>query len=147
MRKLGRRSRLHPRDACKMESDTELVRSIVRNVWRVVTDVLANSDSTDFIVIDGITLELSQCSMALGEVLNGIVLSGHGTTFSQNDVTSLRELHVCVSQLFVDWETRLNQYMLLTQQFGRPRIPINIPMVCLSVSCVYIAYNYYYHSD
>ena len=122
---------------------TLLVQDIVRDVSRVVEEVLQNRNTSDMSIVDRITLSLSQCSAALGELLNEVLLSSNGSSLSQADVNSLRDLHICVSQLFVQWESRLQQHSP-QPRVGRPRVSLNVPMVGLLCLLISVSHNVCY---
>lgn len=106
------------------------VESVVMDVLEVVEDVSQNTGSNDFVEVDRITFALSRSSNRLGSVITVVLTEG---TFHPDIVSWLRELHLCLTQLWVEWETRLqrfhNQLPCERPSLGRPAMTLNIPMV------------------
>lgn len=105
-------------------------------VWRVLNVIrdceIHNVDTIAFSDLDRICLALSRCAAELGELLNAVLVS-RTIALDEGNVSSLRELHLCVNHLVVEWETRLLQTSTSSappsRPLGRPRILINFPLV------------------
>ena len=67
-------------------------------------------------------------------MLNTILPVGD-SGFQQDVISSLRELHMRVIHLSIDWETQLQCFHNGLPQhrapFGRPNISLNVPMLCV----------------
>ena len=106
----------------------------VREVLVVIEDSVQYLDTVDSNEVDRISLAFLRSASSLGQILNTILMCGESGRFTDATVDSLRELHMCVTHLAVKWETRLFQIshggFPPRCSLGRPRIPINVPMVC-----------------
>ena len=79
----------------------------MRRVLCVIQDCERNVGTTLVDEVDRISLALNHSSDELGELLNAVLVSGC-ILLDKDNRSSLRELHVCVNRLAVEWETRLN---------------------------------------
>lgn len=113
--------------------ETESLHVTVRGVSVVIEDSVQHLSTVDIHEIDRISLALLRCSSSLGQILNAALICGESSRSADDTVSSLRELHMCVTQLSIEWETRLFQMSHGSSSsrcsLGRPRIPINVPMV------------------
>ena len=111
--------------------DAAVVESTVREIQDVVREASQHPPPTDFVEIDRVSFALNRSCASLGEIRN-IVFQG-ASGFHPEIVSSLRELHICLSRLSVEWETLLqNCHNRLPQcrgVLGRPRVSLNIPLV------------------
>lgn len=119
--------------------DVQAVHGTVRDVLEVIQDSTRHLNTVDFEEVDRISLAFNRSSFSLGQILNAALVCGESNAcFQGGIITSLRELHMCVTQLFIEWETRLLHLRLGSSpsrsSLGRPNISINIPMVCWVVT-------------
>lgn len=101
------------------------LRDLVHRTLKVVQD----SELIDASVInevDRISFALSRSSMEIEEILNAVLIN-HSISLSDECVSLLRELHICLTHMVLEWESRHLQ--ISDRAFGRPRISINIPLV------------------
>lgn len=115
--------------------DVQAIHATVRDVLDVVQDSTQHLNTVDFEEVDRISLAFNRSSFSLGQILNAVLVCGESNVcFHGGIISSLRELHMCVTQLFIEWETRLLHLRLGSSpsrsSLGRPNISINIPMVC-----------------
>ena len=110
--------------------------AVVRRVLTVVEDSLRHSNTTDLNEVDRISLALERSTAELGELLNAAIVSDE-ITLHEDAITVLRDLHICLNQMTVEWESKL-QIMSTGDMYrpptnpGRPRKLLNIPMVSCS---------------
>ena len=83
--------------------ETQSVRSTVREVLIVI------EDSIKYLNTVKISLTLLRSASSVGQILNAVLIchSVESSCFTNNTVSSFRELHMCVTQLSVEclWET------------------------------------------
>ena len=108
--------------------------AVVRRVLHVIQDCVRHANITDLNDVDRICLNLARCSAELGDLLNCVLVT-RCILLDEDNISALRELHVCVNHLAVEWETRLlrvsNSETPSASASGRPRVAINIPLVKL----------------
>ena len=106
----------------------------VRELLVVIEDSVQHLGTVDINEVDRISLAYLRSGSSLGQILNTILMCGESGRFADATVDSLREHHMCVTHLAVKWETRLFQMSHGRSpprcSLGRPRVPINVPMVC-----------------
>ena len=109
--------------------------AVVQRVLHVVQECEIQSiDTISFNEVDRICLVLSRCATELGELLNSVLVA-RSIFLDEDTVSSLRELHICVNHLVVEWETRLLRASTgpappaRALPLGRPRVLINLPLV------------------
>ena len=64
--------------------------------------------------------------MEIGEILNEVLIT-QSIALSDECVLLLRELHMCLTHMFLEWESR--HLRISDRVLSRPRIAINIPLV------------------
>lgn len=125
--------------------------AVVRRILTVVEDSERHSNTTDLNEVDRISLALECSTAELGELLNAAIVSDE-IILQENTITILRDLHVCINQLIVEWESKLQ--IVSTggmhrppTNLGRPRKFLNIPMVgCSFVRCIIIDIRDWYNN-
>ena len=102
---------------------------VVRSVIETVQIAVRNSDCNDSeVLLDGIILSLNQSSLALGELLNFIILEEE--VHAQPElIVNLQEIRGCIDMIL------LNKQKIISKP-GRKKKPLNIPMVSMSISSV-----------
>ena len=98
----------------------------VEDVVRRTLEVIQESELVDTTVtdeVDRITFALSRSSVEIGEILN----AAHSIALSDEFVSLIRDLHICLTHMVLEWESR--HLRISGRMLGRPRISINIPMV------------------
>ena len=108
----------------------------------VIEDSIRQSSTVDY---DGVSIALHCSSLSLGRILNDVLMCGH--YLGSNIVSSLRELHICMTHLSVEWETRLVQLSHgssppKSSSLGHPTVFINIPVVCQRCYAILILGTY-----
>ena len=78
--------------------------------------------------VDRISIVLSRSSAEIGEILNAALIT-HSVALSDECVTNLGDLHICLTHMVIEWESRHLQ--ISDRRFGRPRISINISLIWL----------------
>ena len=104
--------------------------SMVDRVRDVLSECVLHSTTSDVGVLDRIVVSLSQCSVDIGDLLNDSVVNGG----DEEPSIELRQLHICVNELLVEWETKLFRHenrmgVASNVSLGRPRNIINVPLV------------------
>ena len=97
-------------------------------VYRTL-DAIRESEHVDITVpneVDQICFALSRSSSEIGEILNAVLIT-QAIALSDECVSILRELHICLSRMVLEWESR--HLRASVRALGRPRLTINIPLV------------------
>ena len=120
-----------------MPMEDEAIHVTVRDMLDVIEDSMRQSNTMDYHEVDGVSFALHHSSSSLGQILNDVLIYGDHL-LEVNIISSVRELHMCVTHLSVEWETRLFQLShgssLPRSSLGHPTLSINIPMVCIKWS-------------
>ena len=86
--------------------------------------------------LDRFLWSLRICSCELGDLLDDILVVGQ-LQVDENDVNNLRQLHICLNQLYVEYETKLlfllNRSSASASLIGQPKKIINLSMVCVCI--------------
>lgn len=88
--------------------------------------------SEDLSDLDMILLSLSSSSAQIGGILDEVLVTRE-RHIEDDALTDLRQLHLCLNQLYMEYETKLfYRYRRTTTQSprGRPKKIINLSMVC-----------------
>ena len=101
----------------------ERVREVVEQVLTAVRDSNGITNSSDLEELDRVLLSLSRSSVALGELLNLIII-GQEISAQSEAIVELQELLSCVDMILLDKEH-------IFHLPGHGKKPINIGMVSI----------------
>ena len=104
----------------------DLMLGELRDLVHRTLEVVQDSKLIDASVINGISFALRHSSMEIGGILNAVLIN-HSISLSDECVSILQELHICLTHMVLEWESCHLQ--ISNGAFGRPRISINIPLV------------------
>ena len=82
--------------------------------------------------LDRFLWSLRICSCELGDLLDDILVVGQ-LQVDENDVNNLRQLHICLNQLYVTKLLFLLNRSSTSSLIGRPKKIINLSMVCVCI--------------
>ena len=101
----------------------------VEDVVHRTLEVIQDSELIDTTVInevDRISLALSRSSAEIAEILNAVLIT-HSIALSDECVSLMRDLHICLTHMGLEWDSR--HLRISDRALGRPRISINIELV------------------
>ena len=110
----------------------DLSERVVEEVVRRTLEAIRDSELTDINEVDRIRFALSRSSVEIGVILNEVLIT-QSIALSDECVSLLRELHMCLTHMFLEWESR--HLRISNRVLGRPRIAINIPLVKFYSGC------------
>lgn len=109
---------------------------LLDRVASVVAECVGRSGTEDLPFLDMIILSLRSTSCDVGRLLDAIIVTREIQLEDPNVLSSLRELHVCLNQLCMDYERKLlvlsadpSRNTPSDERLGRPRKIINIAFV------------------
>lgn len=114
----------------KMEgSGSDSVEEIVRLVLTEINEVVYQLGVVSDQDLDRASIALGGVSLTLSELLNSLLLGEEIEGLDAEVVTQLKQLHLCLTDQILEWETRLQRASFDDRSVGRSKKPINIPMV------------------
>ena len=84
----------------------EELQPVVRRTLRSLQESEEHAGAVFLNDVDRVCLSLSRSSAELGELLNAVFVT-RTLVLDEECVSSLRELHICINRLLVEWESTL----------------------------------------
>lgn len=107
---------------------------VVRRALTAVQQSILYSETDSLMEIDRIVIALCRSAAELGEFLSAVFVND-----DDSSISALRELHLCMNHVVIEWEARSAGTQMTSS--GRPRKMINIPMVTKLILYTFLKLN------